>query len=78
MNRTIEYSIVVFDSLEKVRQIMTKFKVELVPNDFCGEDGFTFSIEDDENKIKSLIEELDSLGTVYLSRKYGVMSSDVK
>lgn len=78
MNRTIEYSIVVFESLEKVRQIMSRHKVELVQSDFCGSDGFTFSIEDNEDKVRSLIEELDNLGTVYLSRKYGVMSSDVK
>lgn len=78
MSRTIEYSIVVFDSIDKVRDIMSRHEIDLVPGDFCGEDGFTFQVEDKEDKLKLLIEELDDLGTVYLSRKYGAMSSDVK
>ena len=74
----IEYSLVIFDQRDKVFKIASKYGVKLEKRDFCGEDGFSFAVEENAYMSHPLVVELNQLSTVYLFRRYAVISKEMQ
>lgn len=77
MEKLAEYSIVVFDGFDDVKQILGEHEIELEKKDFCGDIGFTFQVKEDVIGASPVIRKLNRLfneGKIILSRKYENMN----
>ena len=69
-----EYSLLILGSVDKVKALAEKHRVDLILRDFAGDKGYIFEVEEEIIGGHPFVKEINKLGPLYyLSMKYAVM-----